>query len=326
MDLILTDKNGKDIRFLNFSKYDFDIGNENDFEITIPLDEWGGDIQMGCFVYDGGEIGGVIGKITTDTESQTVIIGGYTWRGLLAKKIIEPTQGQDYKTVSGDLNNIIAEIINGEFDGFIKASDTLTGINISSYQFDRYTDFVTGLNKCLSTKNYKLKIEYKQAEQGLTGYVEVSAVPLVDYSSEIELSQDSRLNFKIDMVNNFTNHLIVLGDGELKDRKVLHLYADQNGKISQTQTLTGINEITEVYENTGSEDLLTDGTEHFEELIKNTDFRMDVQSLGIDVEIGDIIGGRDYITGNNIKKPLGSKIITFADGEKTVQYNLEGQE
>ena len=50
---------------------------------------------------------------------------------------------------------------------------------------------------------------------------------------------------------------------------------------------------------------------------------MDVESLGIDVDIGDLIGGRDYITGMSVKKTLKSKIITFEDGIKSVQYNLE---
>ena len=40
-------------------------------------------------------------------------------------------------------------------------------------------------------------------------------------------------------------------------------------------------------------------------------------------DIGDLIGGRDYITGISIKKALKSKIITYENGIKSVQYNLE---
>ena len=53
---------------------------------------------------------------------------------------------------------------------------------------------------------------------------------------------------------------------------------------------------------------------------------MDIASLGIDVDIGDIVGGRDYITGISAKKPLFEKIITTENGLTSIQYNLEGNE
>lgn len=39
MELILTDERYNDVRRLTFSNADFDIGGENDFEITLPLED-----------------------------------------------------------------------------------------------------------------------------------------------------------------------------------------------------------------------------------------------------------------------------------------------
>lgn len=323
MDLILAGSNGKDIKTLEYSKCDFEIGGENDFEIEIPLELWQPEIDFGCLVYEpDSECGGIISAIETDTSENIVKLKGYVWRGYLAKRIIVPPPNSDYKTASGDANNCIGQIINQMFDGLIISGSETSGLNISNYQFDRYTTVLDGLTKMLKSEDYKLKIIYIQGEAGAAGHVEVSAVPISDYSNQIELSQDSRLNFNIEINKGSVNHLICLGAGELKDREVLDLYLDQNGNIETSQYYTGINEITEMYENTNSEDLLADGEKRFKELLKGTSLSMDVESLGLNVELGDIIGGRDYITGISVKKALKSKIITY-ESVKSVQYNLE---
>lgn len=324
MDLVLANSSRHDIKTLEYSKCDFEVGGENNFEIEIPVEEWQPDIRFGCLVYEpGSECGGVISAIQTNTADNLITISGYTWRGLLSKRIIVPPTGADYKKVSGDLNSCISQIIDTMFDGLILASAEITGVNLNNFQIDRYVTVLDGLNKMLKSVNYKIKIVYIQGEAGEPGRVSVSAVPIVDYSSRIELSQDDRLNFTIEINKGSVNHLICLGAGELKDREVLNLYLDMNGNIGTTQYYTGINEIAETYDASNSEDLRADGEKKFKDLIKGTSLSMDVESLGIDVDIGDIIGGRDYITGISVKKALKSKIITYEDEIKSVQYNLE---
>ena len=323
MELILADGSGKELRRLWPKKADFDIGNENDFEITFSLNDWKKDIEFGYRVFEpGSECGGLIGGIRTDTSDDTVTLKGFVWRGILSKRIIVPPSGSAYLKASGELNAVIRQLVDNSFDGVIKGSQESTGVNIT-YQFDRYTTLLDGIKKMLAQKGYKLKIRYVQKEKGAAGYVELSAVPVVDFSEQIELSQDSKVNFVLEQTKNNVNHLIVLGDGELTERKVLHLYLDSAGEITDTQYYTGINEVAEVYEYTGSEDLEADGRKHFEEIISTTDFTMNVESLDLSVDIDDVLGGRDYITENRIKKPLGSKIITFESGKKTIEYNLE---
>jgi len=180
---------------------------------------------------------------------------------------------------------------------------------------------LSGLTKMLLQKSYKMKIQYIQQSTGAAGFVLISAVPVVDYSEEIELSQDSRINFAIRFKKDIVNHLIVLGDGELTARKVLNLYLHPDGSIQKTPYYTGIDEIAEVYEYTGSEDLETDGISHFKELIETNSLTMDIASLGIDVSIGDVVGSRDYITGLTAKKPLASVIVTD-NGKTSIEYHL----
>lgn len=326
MDLILATKDGNDICSLVYSKSDFSIGNTNDFEITISLADWNSNIKVGCRVYaPKSEIGGIIGGIKTDTATDTITLTGYTWRGLLKKKVISPPANEAYKKVSGDLNDILSQIIGNNFNDIIRAKQSKSGISIT-YQFDRYTDMLSGFSKMLLQKNYKLKIEYIQQEQGAAGFVEVSAVPIFDYSKKIELSQDSQVNFISEQINNACNHLIALGKGELTDREVIHLYADRNGVVSNVQTFFGIDEVCETYENVSSENLKEDALKEFDNRIAKSTFKMDIASLGIDVDIGDIVGGRDYITGISAKKPLFEKIITTENGLTSIQYNLEGNE
>lgn len=326
MDLILATKDGNDICSLVYTKSDFSIGNTNDFEITISLADWNSNIKFGCRVYaPKSEIGGIIGGIKTDTATDTITLTGYTWRGLLKKKVISPPANEAYKKVSGDLNDILSQIIGNNFNDIIRAKQSKSGISIT-YQFDRYTNMLSGFSKMLLQKNYKLKIEYIQQEQGTAGFVEVSAVPIFDYSKKIELSQDSQVNFISEQINNACNHLIALGKGELTDREVIHLYADRNGVVSNVQTFFGIDEVCETYENVNSENLKEDASKEFDNRIAKSTFKMDIVSLGIDVDIGDIVGGRDYITGISAKKPLFEKIITTENGLTSIQYNLEGNE
>lgn len=319
MELILADKNGNDIRLLSFKKADFDIGNENNFEIVIALDDWKNDIESGCRIYEADtENGGIVGGIKTDTEYAEITVMGYTWRGLLAKKIIEPPAGSAYRKVSGDVNAVISSMLNSaDFSNIITGVDTYAGVSVSNYQFNRYVTLLDGLKSMLLSVGHKLLIK---ATENAT--VQICAVPVVDYSDKIEMSQNYGVNFIIEKKADVVNHLICLGAGELENREILHLYLQKDGSIGKLPYYTGINEIAETCDFSNSEDLEADGIEHFKELIANTALTVNVIELDIDVGIGDYIGGRDYITGMKISKPLASKIITVGENI-SIEYNLE---
>lgn len=329
MELILADKTLRDIRQIADADVDIDVGGDNDYEIKIPYEMWKDDLDFGNVIYiPGTEYGGIIGEVNTNTELNTVSMLGRTWRGSLDKKVIQPPSGQDYKKVSGELNTVLSGLIEEQFGNYFVVSTEDTGVNVNDYQFERYCTLLYGIEKMLKSVGHRIQIKYVQQERGQPGYVEVAAVPIVDYSGEIELSQDSEINFTFKNKRNGVNHLICLGKGELQERQVIHLYVQEDGTIGNTQYYKDIEEIAEAYENTSAEtdELRENGVEKLRELMNSTDFQMDVASIGINVDIGDIIGGRDYITGLYAAKPITEKIYKITDGKESIEYSIEGDD
>ena len=327
--LILADQNLRDICPVMDAGIDIAIGDENNYEIKVRRDKWRSEYTFGnVFYVRNTEYGGIIGEVDTNTAEDTISLLGMTWRGMLDKKIICPPTGSDYKTVSGELNLILNDLVAEHFDDYFVVLQVDTGVSVTNYQFDRYCTLLAGINKMLKSVGYRLKIRYMQQERGQPGYVELSAVPIVDYSEQIELSQDSQLNFTFKNCRNGVNHLICLGKGELQDRQVIDLYVQADGSIGSEPYYTGIREIASTYEDTSSEsdELEEKGREKLQELMNSTSFSMDVETLNMDVAIGDIIGGRDYLTGLYAKKPIAKKIYKIEDGKASLEYEIEGDD
>lgn len=328
--LILADQNLRDVRSVMRAGIDIAIGSdENDFEIKIRREEWDSRYTYGnVFYIKDTEFGGIIGRKKTNTAEGMISLFGRTWRGKLDKKVIKPPEGQDYKKVSGELNMILNDLITEQFNDYFVVSQEDTGVLLKNYQFDRYCTLLAGIVKMLKSVEYRLKIRYVQQERGQPGYVEISAVPIVDYSERIELSQDSRLNFTFDENKNGVNHLVCIGKGELQERQVIDLYVQKDGSIGSKAYYTGIQEIAEVYEDTSSEtdELEEKGREKLRELMNRTTFEMDVERLNMDVDLGDIIGGRDYDAGMYMKKPIIKKIYRVEGGKASLEYSVEGDD
>ena len=328
MVIQITDREGHQIKQLKNADVDFDLnGKGKDFQVTIPASEFDNRIVYGGRIFaEGTEIGGVFGELYTDTSIDSISWSGFTWRGLLSKKIIIPPEGQDYRVVSGELNSILRSLIEPMFSGVFVVPEIETGVKISSYQFVRYCTLLDGIEDMLRSVNHRIDIMYNSGEPNGTGYVEVKAVPVMDYSKSIELSQDSRLDFTMSDKRNGVNHLIVLGQGELKDRTVVDLYLQSDGSVGDSKYYTGIDEIVDIYENTNAvePDLSTEGKKRLLELANKKTFDMNVESLSLGISIGDIVGGRDYITGMSMARPLKNILIQVKNDIVTKQYELEG--
>ena len=159
---------------------------------------------------------------------------GRTWHGILEGKVLCPDAGQDYLVLSGEANTVLSGLITRMGLGTLfEAEDTDSKITIKSYQMDRYIGGYTGIRKMLKAVKAKLKMIYK------SGKVQISAIPLVDYSQDKEWDS-TQISAQISKNDFPTNHVICLGKGELKDRKVIHLYMDAKGKVSKTQTYFGL--------------------------------------------------------------------------------------
>ena len=332
--VILADPNRKELGSIQNANVTVDLNGNRNFSVQIARSNWIPELTFSYFVYiPGTEYGGIIGQVLTDTTLDYVELKGHSWRGRLAKKVIEPPAGQDYKKVSGELHTVMKELIEPAFGGnegnvplfFVSEEDT--GVTVSNYQFDRYCTLLDGVTKMLKSKGYRLQLTFQRAA-GEQGKLFIEAVQIVDYSSEIELSKDCQLNYTMEDIRDGVNHLVVTGKGELQDRNVLHLYVQKNGSIGKTQYYTGLDEIAEVYENTSTEtdELEETSREKLQELMNKQTFKMDVASLGLDVNIGDIVGGRDYLTGMYMSKPIENITYAITNGVESKTYKLEGEE
>lgn len=303
---------------------DFDIGDTNDVEITCSR----GSLAFGMYlICPGTEYGALIEESDSWTNSATETWRGNAFRKFLQQYIIEPPFGQDYRTVSGDAHDVFRQIIGSVYDGLFTIPEEKSGIDVGIYKFDRYTDALTGFTKMLKRVNARVNIEIKQGDANEPFSVVLSAVPIQNLSSEIEYSQDSKIAINMSESRRGINHLICLGKGELKNRQVVHLYVQLDGSISQKKYYTGLNERMAVYDYSNAEsieDLTTKGKEQLVSLMGKKVMAMSVQD--VDVQIGDIIGGRDYEKQIYLQKPVVQKIVKIEQGDLSIEYKVEGEE
>lgn len=305
MDLIYTNQNREDIGVLQDFSLDLAFGSgENDFELTVSRENNVAD--SGCYIYiQGTEYGGIIDAVKSDTVTAEVTYSGRTWHGILNSKILEPDSGQAYLTVSGDTNTVLSTlIVRMGLGALFQALSTPSGITVKTYQFDRYVSGYNGILKMLKTVGAKLRIVHDGTN------VVVSAVPVTDYTQDGV--SDDQTALTVLKTKNKVNHLICLGTGELADRMVVHLYADAAGNISRTQTFTGLEEYTAVYDYSSvesEEDLISGGTERFRELLQQDQLDVNFPESDDIYDVGDIVGATDNVTGISIAVPVTKKIV-----------------
>lgn len=322
-DFIISNSIGKEIAYLDEVDMDLDIGNTNDFEAVIS--SWNEDL----FDYNNRiyipetEYGGIIGDREVITKSCEIVLRGYTWRGLLTTKVIIPPENAANLILSGEINNIIRELIGNSFENLFYVSNENTGKIVSNYSVERYTDVASAIYKLLDSKSMRLNIRYDQEKKA----VELKAVDIVDYSDELEYSQDNKVDFDIRDCRNGVNHLICGGSGQGMEREIIHLYIQSDGSIGDTQYYFGLDENAQFYDYANAEStekLREDGEKRLKELQNYK--KMSISVDDVDVEIGDIVGGREYITNMVVKKPVANKILKKKVGKISIEYKLKGEQ
>lgn len=322
----LANKNREEIRSADELEADIEIGKENNFEMISFIDNWTGDIDFGSYLYiRGTEFGGIVSEIESSTGQNRIFVRGATWRGMLAKKIIEPKPGEDYRTVSGKIEDVMRELVEECGLDSLFSVPTTTDETEIEFQFDRYCTLLDGLDKMLSSIGYRLDICYIKTRS--EAYVRIQPVPKTDFSDKEEFSQDGKLIFTAQNNQGGINHLICLGKGDLKDRLVKHLYVQKDGSIGDVSYYTGLDECTAIYDYGSAEEpeLTQKGTERLREMMNSKKFTVDIDDyIETEMQIGDIVGGRDYITGIVVKKPITGKILNIKDGTYKIEYKIEG--
>jgi hypothetical protein len=312
MDLIYvrTDENGVQTSgYLSHYEGAFEVSTDSDyvtnnFELTMELPTtkdgllWA-ENEISCFVYvEGTEYGGEISGSEIDIAQNTIKYTGRTWRGCLSQWIIEPPAGQDYLIVSGNLADSLRLLPMG--DWIEVANTSYTG---GAYQFNRYIPTFEGATNLLTAAQSNLRMAFNFESDGYGGKAILNIIEARDRRNEIEVSQDynDKIQLKIVRDGNTPRHIICLGQGELRERQVIHLYADDDWNVSQTP-IAGAYPV-EIYDNSSTEDLLGDGIKNFKELIHNHE-QIEININDLDIQLSDIIGGKDVLTNETVSAEI----------------------
>ncbi|KFI92430.1 phage head fiber protein [Bifidobacterium saguini DSM 23967] len=305
VSLIVTDASHTPLRALDDYTLDLAYGSdENSFKLTcMPQPEVGSLVMI-----DGTEYGGMVTVRNTDGS-----VEGPTWHGMLARRILQPDAGADYLTVSGSAGDVLNTLFKRVGLDSLFAAGARHAVTIGSYSFDRYTDAYTGIRKMLATAQAKLRLVWAD------GRVNAYALPIEHYGDSID---SDVIEFKASLDGQPVNHLIGLGTGELRNRAVVHWYADSGGNVSQTQTLTGLAERQAIYDysNAKPDELNTETRKKLIELQSQGEVEVTVTDNTLSMDVGDTVTGRDNRLGITLTVPVTKKIAKVAGGALSVDY------
>ncbi len=341
MDLIYTDCSGGDQGVLLEYELDMEIGGTEDFELKLSA----ADVQLEKYAYiyaENTEIFGILEKRTISTTDGIITYSGRTIRGILKSKIVEPEQGEDYRIVSGGVadvmndfmdeyglsdliefhTDLIYTVLTDHDDAWLDDNGTALAIEdapefiVSNFQINRYASVLDTLDKILEETGAKLIYSY------VDGRMIITLTAVVDYSDELEFGTNQNTDFVIEQDAGTVNHLICLGQGELAARQILHLYMDEEGNVSKTKTISGVREIVEVYDYSSAEsmdELESGGIKRLKDQIRE---KIQVTVVTDNISVGDIVGGREEITGSTVKVKVTTKIIRVKNNDFTVEYKV----
>lgn len=319
--LIYTDANRIDQGVLSNATFDFEYGRDesdqaNTFEVLIDRNSKIRLEDKALVYIEGTEYGGKITGIGTNTGEDVITYKGMTWHGLLNAHVLGPDSGQDYLVLSGEAHTVIRSLIERmNLQDIFTAPMTSSGININ-YQV-RYEYGYFTILAMLAASSAKLKMTYDN------GMVVLSAEAIEDYSETNKLDT-TQIELEIDKDYLPVNHLVCLGEGELKNRIVLHFYADADGNVSTTQSLFGADENTLIYDytNADSDELSKKGREKLKELQNCDTIKVDIPE-GRVLDIGDLVGAIDPITGIYVATEVTYKTVTISsNGLVSIAYKV----
>lgn len=328
MDFIVTDKYGQDKGYLEHCGVNFNVGQDNDFEVKIQNKLFRDDRhRKNCRIYaENTEYGGLIRNINPVTEDHIVKLSGPSWRGLLNQKAINP-ESNTYITLKGEANRVLSGfIVKLGLSEIFTVSNQNSGIELD-YKVPLQSMLYDAFSAALEEVGARLDIKYKLGDPNEKGYVLLTAKPVEDHSETIEISEDGNVKLNILDYQNGVNHLICYGKGELSARQRVDLYVWPDGSIQKTAHYTAIDLVEQYYENTSSEtlqDLEKEGRKKLLDLMNYKQLRISVSDM--DLELGDVVGGRERITGIYMTSPVVRKIVAVSGkGRVKIDYKLKGE-
>lgn len=300
---------------------DMDFGKDNDYKLTLPIDDYDRDKMMagGYFYVPDEEYGGMLQNLSVDTYNSTVSFEGNVFRGMLAERYVEPPNGQDYLVVSGDIHSSMRSILVAHFGPVFAISGNPAGIN-ATVQINRFCSVLEALEQIASAARCRISL---RSVVDTAFHIEISAEPIRDISDDIEVSQDYGINFEISKVTKRYDYMLALGQGELKDRTVKRFHLKNDGTV---ETVTSFPVDAMVYKldypNAESEEQLQEEAIKKFQDINQTDSQKIKVKDDINLNLGEIVGGRDYVTGMYISEPVTRVIVKYSKKMLTKSYEI----
>ena len=308
MELIYTDEACVDRGVLRFASGDFSVGVENTWSLDVPLPT---PVSEGCLVYvDGTEFCGVVDDYETVTGSGVATISGRTVQGVLATNVICPPEGSDRFSVSGDANECIAAVLENVGLGLpFQAAAGESGVRVDC-ELDRFVDAYAGIASMLDASSAKLVVEVSGAR------VTLGAAP-----RRVEVGYDGETSRVRVRRSRAVNHLVCLGSGELQEREVIHLYADEHGNVGTTQRIFGMAHMAAVYDynNADAAELRSEGEKKLSEMQSADAASIDDAVAGA-WDVGDVVGARFGDDDAVVSEVVTEKIARVSGRSVVVEY------
>lgn len=314
MELTHTDQDGRRVGVIRSFSIDLAYGqDENDLLIKLPI---GQAVDVHGYAYiDGTEWGGVVdgeGVESGDDNSGVMrTYSGRTWHGIIAGRVVVPDG--DHYVMEGEANAAIRALLDhvGLGDPFaVQGGDS--GLELS-YTVPRFADAYTAIRGALASAGARLDVVRRGGRTWL------SAVP----ASVISMTGRGSVRFSASSNGRPVNHLVCAGQGELSDRVVVHLYADDRGVVSREQSLFGVDEVAALYDSNNSDEsqLVEDGTKRLEEIYDAASVvSLDLPD-GIEAHVGDRFSFIDLESGTRADAGIGKVVLSIGgSGVKSVSY------
>ena len=288
----------------------------NDFVVALPM-SIRPQANSALFI-DYSPWGGLVQGRASDTAVPGVLEWrGRTWWGVLADRVLVPDAGQAYNYASGTVSACITDLLTRlGLSGLFEAGECPA--ESISYQYDRYPNGMDALYKMLASASLKPTFMAVQ-DNGLKVMIGAEAI-----ATATEQVDGERVDMS--MLRSFTtyNHLIALGEGEGTSRVVQHWYADSNGNISSTKTITGLAERTYKYDYPNAD--ATELAEYAQEKLAEFQGEGNVEvSLpdGSKLSLGDNVQAYDPRIDESVTARITKCVVKYEDGYEECAWSAE---
>lgn len=303
---------------VNFRALDISLGAEsNRIVLTVPASE--PQLGKGWLIdVSGTEYGGIVRDVSSKNGEriQCRVYEADSWGGVL-NHVVKPPAGQDHYHFTGEANEALQQLIDHLGLGGIFVATELR----SSFQVDkdlRYVYAYDAIRDALFAVGARLAMRYDYE----LNRVVLSAVPIEDRPA---LAGDSHAI----SITHYSpvNHLVCVGEGEMQERVVIDLYADDVGSISKSQTFFGVDEIPQLYEYTSADAtaLEEEGRRVLAELQIFSGIEAAFPDDAVDdYALDDAIKAYDAVDGSMVEVRIAKKIVAVdSEGRTSVQYEPE---